>query len=202
MKALLAVSLAFCAAFSVQAMDTIYRGTNQAPESAVCYYQSGKFYADAGRKECLYAHPGHCVCKGPGPASPAKNALYRFNGGKMYKGASVNAKDAVATIVEYRRKGGATLEAKIYEGFVIALNEQYELSKSAGDKTETANYKITRDGKTEEKIPVLFTVDGNKIYKGDSKDDSQCVLSYTGEFNASRLLFMAMILGQQGKAGE
>ena len=194
MKTLLAAAAIVCSAFAAEAMETIYRGAKQEPANVVCYFQAGKFYADAERKECLFAHPGHCVCKGAGPASPSKNALYRFNGGHMFKGASINQKDAVATIVEHNRRGGATLEAKIYDGFVIARNEQYELSKSAGDKTETKNYKLTRDGQNEVAIPVLYTVANNKIYKGDSTDDSQCVLSYTGEFNASRLLFMAIEL--------
>ena len=130
-------------------------------------------------------------------AAAAKNALYRFNGGKMFKGASVNKKDAVATIVEYKRRDGATVEAKIYDGFVIARDEQYELSKSGagkGDKTETHAYKLSHDGQNEGSIPALYTVANNKIYKGDSTEDAQCVLSYTGEFNASRLLFMAIEL--------
>ena len=194
MKSVLAATVVICAAFAAEAMETIYKGAKQDPANAICYFQSGKFYADAERKECLYAHPGHCVCKGAGPASPAKNALYRFNGGHMFKGASINKNDAIASIVEYKRRGGATVEAKIFDGFIIALNEQYELSKSAGDKTETHNYKITRDGKTEVKITPLYTVANNKIYKGDSTDDAQCVLSYTGEMNASRILFMALEL--------
>ena len=36
-----------------------------------------------------------------------------------------------------------------------------------------------------------YTIKDNKIFKGDSTDPKDCVLSYTGDFNASRLLFIA-----------
>ena len=188
-KALLLALTAF-AALAAGAVETIYRGAAQDEKNVLCYYQGGKFYADAARKECLYAHPGHCVCKGPGPASKQKNALYSFNGGKMYKGASSDKKDVVATIVESRRRNGAVVEAKIYSGFVITREEHHERA----DKTDVYVHKVSRDGQSEEKVPALYTVSNGKVYKGDSTDDADCVMSYTGELTASRVLFAAVEL--------
>ena len=38
-----------------------------------------------------------------------------------------------------------------------------------------------------------------KIYKGDSTKPEDCVLTFTGKFNASRLLFMAIELSELKK---
>ena len=64
-------------------------------------------------------------------------------------------------------------------------------------KTSTVtSYKTTSDSVNEVQAKVLFTIANNKIYKGDSTDDKDCVLTYTGKFTAGRLLFMAIELAK------
>jgi len=57
-------------------------------------------------------------------------------------------------------------------------------------------YKLTADSVKEIQPKVLFTIDNNKIYRGDSTDDKDCLLTYTGKFTAGRLLFMAIELAK------
>jgi len=178
-------------AYFAHSAETIYRGSSADAKNVVCYYQGGKFFADQARKDCLYHHPGNCVCKGAGPASAYKNALYRFSGGRIYKGASLKKEDAIASIVEYRTLKGDTVEAKIYDGYVVARDE---VRTTEADKSVKFTYNLTRDAVNVVDIPVLYTIEKGKIYKGDSTDPANCLLSYTGSFNASRLLFMAVEL--------
>ena len=41
---------------------------------------------------------------------------------------------------------------------------------------------------------VLYTIKDNKIYRGASTDAKDCLLTFTGSFTSSRLLFMAVEL--------
>ena len=56
------------------------------------------------------------------------------------------------------------------------------------------SFKLTADSVNEIQPKVLFTIANNKIYRGDSTDDKDCLLTYTGKFTAGRLLFMAIEL--------
>ena len=193
MKRLFQIALFLCLAATVHALDTIYRGDSTDAKDVICYYQGSKFYADQQRKEALYTHPGNIACKGA-DNKPA-NALYRFMSGHIYKGFSIKKEDALATIVETKTFKGNTVEAKIYEGFAIAR----DFVNGKGEKGYTVydSYKITRDAVNVTDVPVLFTISNGKIYKGDSTKAEDCVLSFTGNFNASRVLFMAIHLTQK-----
>jgi len=171
------------------AAETIYRGDSKDAANAICYYQGGRFYADSARKDCLYHHPGNMV--GKGQTVKADSCLYRFMSDKIYKGFSVKKEDCIATIVETKVVKGNTLNAKIYDGFVIIRDRKENQIKGG---TELAEYIVTRDAVNPVEVPVLFTIADNKIYKGDSTKPEDCVLTFTGSFNASRLLFMAIEL--------
>ena len=186
MKYFIALLLTVCAVSAVQAIETICRGNTQ---DVVCYYQGGRFYADKARKECLYHHPGNMVAKDK--TANAKNCLYRLMSDKLYKGFSINKADCIATIFEIKTSKGNTVLAKIYPGFVIVRDK---VEKATKDGSEYTSFKVTRDGINPEEIPALFTIEGNKIYKGDSTKPEDCVLTFTGSFNSSRLLFMAIEL--------
>ena len=173
------------------AADIIYRGNSKDAKDAVCYFQGGKFFEDAARKKQIYHHPGNMVSKEA--KATAKNSIYRINRGGIYKGFSLKPEDCIATIFETKTKKGNTVEAKIFEGVVIPREvvEKYE----KGTKIITG-YKLTSDSKTVIQPKVLFTIANNKIYRGDSTEDKDCVLSYTGNFNAARLLFIAIELAK------
>ena len=152
------------------AAETIYRGDSTDKKDVICYYQSGNFYRDAARKEVLYAHPGNMVAKEAPKASP-DNSIFRLQGNRIYKGFSINQADCLAFVTfkdteEKRETGGITI---------------------------ITEYKVQQDGKY---VPgeVLYTIKDNKIYRGASTDAKDCLLTFTGSFTSSRLLFMAVEL--------
>ena len=169
------------------AADVIYRGNSKDEKDVVCYFQGGKFFEDAARKKQIYHHPGNMVSK-EAKATP-KNSIYRLMGGKIYKGFSLKPQDCIATIFETKTKKGNTVEAKIYEGVVIP--REVEEKNEKGTKTITS-YKLTSDSKTVIEPKALFTIANNKISRGDSTDDKDCVLTLVGNFNSARLLFIAI----------
>ena len=173
------------------AADILYRGNSTDAKDAVCYFQGGKFFEDAARKKQIYHHPGNMVSKEA--KATAKNSIYRINRGCIYKGFSLKPADCIATIFETKTSKGNTVEAKIFEGVVIP-REVVEKNEK-GTKTITS-YKLTSDSKTIIQPKVLFTIANNKIYRGDSTDDKDCVFTYTGNFNAARLLFIAVELAK------
>ena len=189
MKKFLAFSMAAGLALAGFAAENIYKGNSKKPEDRIFTYMSGRFYTDAARKKLAFNHNGSMVSKEA--KITAKTCVYRFANGKAYKGFSLAKNDCIASILETRTKRGAALEAKIYEGFVVPRNVVSKWDK----KTDTGvvkSFKLTSDGIKEFQPKILFTVANNKIYKGDSTDDKDCVLTYTGNFPASRLLFMAI----------
>lgn len=105
------------------AAETIYRGDSKQPKDVICYYQGGKFYSDAARKQILYSHPGNMVAKGTPTASPS-NSIFRLMGNRIYKGFSIDRKDCFATLLETKRQRGNVLEAIIYDGFVTFKNTE------------------------------------------------------------------------------
>ena len=191
MKKMLFAAFAAVIAISSQAIDIIYRGNSTDDKDIVCYYQGGKFFADKARKECLYHHPGNMVAKDQ--KATAKNAIYRLMSDKIYKGYSINKADCVATIFETKTYKGNTVGAKIYPGFVIVRDK---IEKSIKGGTEIVSFNTTRDAVNVEKIPALFTFADGKLYKGDSTDPADCVLTLKGDFNSSRLLFIAIELAK------
>ena len=191
MKKALLAAFAAVIALSSQAIDIIYRGNSTDDKDIVCYYQGGKFFADKARKECLYHHPGNMVAKDQ--KATAKNAIYRLMSDKIYKGYSINKADCVATIFETKTYKGNTVGAKIYPGFVIVRDK---IEKSIKGGTEIVSFNTTRDAVNVEKIPALFTFADGKLYKGDSTDPADCVLTLKGDFNSSRLLFIAIELAK------
>ena len=191
MKKALLAAFAAVIALSSQAIDIIYRGNSTDDKDIVCYYQGGKFFADKARKECLYHHPGNMVAKDQ--KATAKNAIYRLMSGKIYKGYSINKADCVATIFETKTYKGNTVGAKIYPGFVIVRDK---VEKSIKGGTEIVSFNTTRDAVNVENIPALFTFADGKLYKGDSTDPADCVLTLKGDFNSSRLLFIAIELAK------
>ena len=188
MKKLLTISLAAVLAAGCLAADNIYRGNSTAEGDFVCCYQGGRFYSDAARKNQIYHHPGNMVSKEP--KATVQNCIYRLMGDKLYKGSSAAKEDCLATIVETSIKKGDTLSAKIYEGFVMVRDVQKSYDKTTKIDTVTG-YKLTSDSVNEIQPKVLFTIANNKIYRGDSTDDKDCLLTYTGKFTAGRLLFIA-----------
>lgn len=194
MKKALLAAFAAVIALSSQAIDIIYRGNSTDDKDIVCYYQGGKFFADKARKECLYHHPGNMVAKDK--KATAKNAIYRLMSDKIYKGFSINKADCIATIFETRTSKGNTVGAKIYPGFVIVRDK---VEKSIKGGTEIVSFNTTRDAVNVEKIPALFTFADGKLYKGDSTDPADCVLTLKGSFNSSRLLFIAIELTKEQK---
>ena len=79
----------------------------------------------------------------------------------------------------------------IYDGFVTFKDT--EEKREAGDITILTEYNVLKDGKY---VPgkVLYTIKNNRIYRGNSTDAKDCLLTYTGNFTSSRLLFMAVEL--------
>ena len=191
MKALLVMCAVAGLAVCGMAAD-IYRGTSK---DLVCVFKGGKFYADAAAKQLLYAHPGNMVSKEA--KATVKNCIYRLAQDRIYKGASFKKEDCIATIFEIRTQKGNTQEAKIYEGWKIIRNDASKEKREKGGITIKTSYKVTADGINEEASPkVLFTIKDGKMFKGDSTDDKDCVLSWTGDLNSSRLLFMAVELAK------
>lgn len=168
------------------AAETIYRGADK--KEVVCYYQGRKFYSDAARKNMIFNHPGNVV--GKEANIPYGKGLYRFNGGRIYKGFSIKKEDCLATLVELKTKRGDIVEAKIYQGYAIA-RDIVEKSEKGSVKTVTS-YKITADGINPAPVKVLYTIKNGKMFRGDSTDTKNCVLNWTGNFNGARLLFMAI----------
>lgn len=189
MKKMLFAAFAAAIVLSAQAIDIIYRGNSTDEKDIVCYYQGGKFFADKARKECLYHHPGNMVAKDK-KATP-QNAIYRLMSDKIFKGYSINKADCIATIFETKTFKGNTVGAKIYPGWVIVRDK---VEKSIKGGSEYVSFNTTRDAINVEKIPALFTFADGKLYKGDSTDPADCVLTLKGDFNSSRLLFIAIEL--------
>lgn len=175
------------------AAETIYRGDSKQPKDVICYYQGGKFYSDAARKQILYSHPGNMVAKGTPTASPS-NSIFRLMGNRIYKGFSIDRKDCFATLLETKRQRGNVLEAIIYDGFVTFKNT--EEKHEAGGITILTQHTVL--GLKDKEIPgkVLYTIKNNKIYRGASTNAKDCLLTYTGSFPSSRLLFMAIELAK------
>ena len=172
------------------AADAIYKG--DAKKEAVCYVQGNNFYADPARKQLMYNLSGNMFSKEK--KSNAKNAIYRTQGGKLYKGASLRMEDCIATIVETRTQKGNLKEGKVYEGWAQVRDEVKKREK--GGIVIVTSMKVTSDGISKPAGKVLYTISGNKIYKGDSTDAKDCVLNYTGDLNASRLLFVCIELAK------
>ena len=191
MKKFIVLTLVAGLALSCFAAEKIFRGNSRDDKDIICYYQGSRFYSDAARKEAIYCHPGNMA--GKGAKTTPKECLYRFMGGQIYKGFSINKADCIATIFETKTSKGETLAAKIFEGFVKVSHVTTSYDKATKSDTVTG-YKTTSDGIHEVTPKVLFTIDNNKIYRGDSTDDKDCVLTYTGRFTAGRLLFMAIEL--------
>ena len=171
------------------AAETIYRGDSKDEKNVICYFQGGRFYSDAARKEVLCHHPGNMVSREQ--TAKADNSIYRLMSDHIYKGCSINHEDCIATIVVTKEVKGDVVTAKIYDGFVM-VREKVENRIKGG--TELNDCKVTRDSVNAEDIPVLYTVADNKIFKGDSTAPEDCLLTFTGSFNSSRLLFMAVEL--------
>ena len=173
------------------AIDAIYKG--DARKEAVCYFFRGSFYADAARKNLIYNHPGNAVSKEKGRIT-AKNAIYRIMSDKIFKGYSVKKDDCIATIVETKTQKGNLKAAKVYEGWAQVRDKKEKFEK--GGITIITSMKVTSDGISKPAGKVLYTISDNKIYKGDSTDAKDCVLNYTGDLNASRLLFVCIELAK------
>ncbi|HCG25036.1 MAG TPA: hypothetical protein DE060_07975 [Lentisphaeria bacterium] len=171
------------------AAETIYRGDSRQGKDIICYYQGGKFYSDVARTQLLYNHPGNVVSKDLKPAYGT--GLYRLMGNRIYKGFSVDKKDCLGTLIETKTQRGNVLEAVIYDGFVTFKDT--EEKREAGGITIITEYNVLKDLKY---VPgeVLYTIKNNKIYRGNSTDAKDCLLTYTGNFTSSRLLFMAVEL--------
>lgn len=133
MKKTIALALLCGLTMGCFAAETIYRGDSKQPKDVICYYQGGKFYSDAARKQILYSHPGNMVAKGTPTASPS-NSIFRLMGNRIYKGFSIDRKDCFATLLETKRQRGNVLEAIIYDGFVTFKNT--EEKREAGIKEE------------------------------------------------------------------
>ena len=191
MKKFIVVSLVAGLALSAFAAEKIFRGNSKDDKDIICYYQGSRFYSDAARKEPIYCHPGNMA--GKGAKTTAKECLYRFMGGQIYKGYSINKADCIATIFETKTSKGDTIAAKIFEGFVKVGNVTTSYDKATKTDTVTS-FKLTADSVNEIQPKILFTIANNKIYRGDSTDDKDCLLTYTGKFTAGRLLFMAIEL--------
>ena len=172
------------------AAETIYRGDSTDKKDVICDYQSGNFYRDAARKEILYAHPGNMVAR-EAPKASSANCIFRLQGNRIYKGYSINRADCLGTLLETKTQRGNVLEAVIYDGFVTFKDT--EEKREAGDITILTEYNVLKDGKY---VPgkVLYTIKNNRIYRGNSTDAKDCLLTYTGNFTSSRLLFMAVEL--------
>ena len=173
------------------AADAIYKG--DAKKDVVCYFFRGNFCSDPACKKLLYNHPGNAVSKVKGRID-AKNAIYRLMGDKIFKGYSVKKEDCIATIVETKTQKGNLKAAKVYEGWAIARDKKEKFEK--GGITIITSMKVTADGISKPAGKVLYTIIDNKIYKGDSTDPKDCVLNYTGDLNASRLLFVCIELAK------
>ena len=178
-------------ALTAFAADNIYRGNSKDAKDLVCCYQGGKFFSDTARKIQIYHHPGNMVSKEA--KATVQNCLYRFMSDKIYKGSSTAKTDCIASFMELKTKKGNALEAKIFEGFVVPRDIKKTYDKASKTDTVTS-YKLTGDGINEITPKVLFTIADNKIFRGDSKNPKDCLLTFTGEFNSSRLLFMAIEL--------
>jgi|GEM_PF-5890732 len=165
----------------------VYKGDSKDSKDAVCYYNNGNFYADAARKQFLFRHPGGIASTDKKGSNKA--AVYRFTGGKIYKGNSIKKQDCLATIVVSKTQKGYTKDAKIYDGWALVREKKERFDK--GGITVVMSQKVTADGKSAPAGKVLYTISGNKIYKGDSTDPKDCVLSYTGDLDSARLLFIA-----------
>ena len=174
-------------AMGVTAADVIYKGNSN--KEPLCYYKSRKFYSDAACKNMIFNHPGSEV--GKEKNIPYGKAMYKLSGGRIYRGASANNKNAcLATIVETKTKRGDIVEAKIYKGYVIA-RDMVEKNEKGSVKIITS-YKTTKDGVNVVAMKPLYTIKNNKMYRGDSTSDKDCVLNWKGNFNGARLLFMAV----------
>ena len=168
------------------AADAIYKGS--AKKDVVCYYKSRKFYSDAACKNMIFNHPGNEV--GKEANIPYGKSLYRLSGGRIYKGAATDKNSCLATIVETKTKRGDIVEAKIYKGFVVA-RDFVEKNEKGGVKIITS-YNLSSDGSKVVPMTALYTIKDRKMYRGDSTDEKDCVLNWTGNFNGARLLFMAI----------
>lgn len=176
---------------SAGSYEIIYRGNSTAENDIVAYYKGGYFYADKELTQVLYHHPGNMV--GKGEKATSTNAIYRLMGGQLYKGFSMNAADCVASIVETRTYKGNIQIAQIFDGWAKERDVVTETpAPGLNIKKEFAVQKFGSFSPSD--IPVIYTVIGNRIYKGESSDDADCVLTFTGEFNGARLLFMAVEL--------
>ena len=193
MKKLLTIALAAGFVLGCSAAEKIFKGNSKNDKDVLCYYQGGKFFSDAARKQQIYHHPGNMVSKEA--KATLKNCIYRLNGDRIYKGSSTKKEDCIASILETKTKRGDALAAKVFEGFVVVRNVQKNYDKKTKTDVVTG-YKVTADGVNEIKPKVLFTIDNNKIFRGDSTDDKDCLLTFTGTFSSGRLLFMAIELAK------
>ena len=173
-------------AVGVCAADVIYKGSTN--KEAICYYKARKFYSDAACKNMIFNHPGNEV--GKEARIPYGKFLYRLSGGRIYKGASINKKDCLATIVETKTKRGDIVEAHIYKGYVAA-RDFVEKNEKGGVKVITS-YKLTENGSKIISATPIFTIKNGRMYKGTSTAAKDCVLNWKGNFNGARLLFMAV----------
>ncbi len=186
MKGLLALVIGLAITTSVFAVDTLYKGNSKDAKDAICYYKGGRYFSDAACTQRIFHVPGNMVAKGTENASAA-NAIFRLQGNRIYKGFSINKEDCIATILETQLKKGNVVQAVIFDGLVMFKDK--EENRDNGMTTITS-YKVVQDNK---EVPgkILYTIKDNKIFRGASTDDADCLLTYTGSFNSARLLFMA-----------
>ena len=191
MKALLVMCMVAGLAVCGMAAEKIFLGTSMNDKDIVAVYNRGRFFADAKMKQQIYAHPGNMVST-EAKATP-KNSIYRLMGDRIFKGFSIKKEDCLATIFAIRTQKGYVKEGKIYEGWKV-IRDVVEKHEKGGITINTS-FKVTADGINAEANPkVLFTIKDGRMYRGDSTADKDCALSWTGDFDSSRLLFMAVEL--------
>jgi len=127
MKKVLTITLAAGLALGCFALDKICKGNSQKDQDIICYYQGGRFYADAARKQPIYHHSGNMVSKEA--KATLKNCIYRLTGDRIYKGSSTAKQDCIATILETKTRKGDALAAKVFEGFVVPRDIQKDYDK-------------------------------------------------------------------------
>lgn len=166
------------------AAETIFKGNTKNP---VCYYQGRKFYKDSALKSVLFYYVDNVISDKAKPAYGT--GLYRFMGGRIYKGFSINNKDCIATLVETKTKRGDIKEAKIYKGYAVARD--FSRKSEKGGIEIVTKYNMSPNGIQVVPMTPIYTIKDGKMYRGNSTAAKDCVLSWTGDFNGACLLFMA-----------
>ncbi len=187
MKRFLALVMVFALTASAFAASTLYRGNSTDEKDAICYSKLNWFYADAAYKQKIYNVFGNTVSKGTEKASE-ENAIYRLQDKSIYKGFSIQKEDCLATILETKIKKGVIEEALIFEGLVTFKDKE---ETRENNTTTVTKYSVVKD---EVEVPgkILYTIKDNKVYRGSSTKEEDCLLTFTSSFSAARLLFLAL----------